>query len=264
MKNQLSSLLFVFCTGALAAACSSDSSGTPAGTGGTGAGGSSSTGEKLVPGDTGFVDGTMNTFGITGSWYAYADSIGSTGMPPGNCQSVGMHTDAQCSKVASPAPGSFPQTVPGQMCTEGDVETLQNIVGGTGPDYDNMWGAGIGLDFNNPGGTAMKAPFDARAKGAKGVSFTIDTPPATGLRVEFPDAVTNGKSAAYWGAMPDGKYPPSPVKAGLNTITWDLVKPPASTITALDVTKLMGIQFHVVSGTAAHYKFCISDLTILK
>jgi hypothetical protein len=266
MKNQLTAVILVIFAGAFSVACSDDSS--SGGTGGSGNnggagnnGGSSNAGDgvELVADETGFVK--ADAVGIQGAWYAYADSIGSNGMPPGNCQSVGMHPDSECANVQSPAAGSFPNTG-NKLCTKGTLEAVGMLNGST--DYDNQWGAGIGLDFNNPGMGATKMPFDMAAAGITGVSFEIDNPPAGGLRVEFPDAATDGKSAAYWGAD-KGVYPPSPVKQGVNTIMWADVTPPATTVPALDKTKVMGIQFHVTTGSSpGAYEFCISKLTVLK
>ena len=266
MKNQLTAVILVIFAGAFSAACSDDSS--SGGTGGSGNnggagnnGGSSNAGDgvELVADETGFVKADM--VGIQGAWYAYADSIGDDGVSKGKCQTVGMHPDAECANVETPKPGSFPNTG-NKLCTKGTVEAWGMLNGST--DYENQWGAGIGLDFNNPGMGATKMPFDATAAGIKGVSFEIDQVPDNGIRVEFPDAATDGKSAAYWGA--NSNYDPSPVKANMkNTIMWADVKPPASTVPALDPSKLMGIQFHVpTKATASTYEFCISKLTVLK
>jgi hypothetical protein len=255
--------IFVGAVMALAAGCSDDGGGG-GGTGGmSGTGGGSGTNVQLVADKGGFIAADTNSLGVQGAWYVYADSLGSNGMPPGACQSVGMHTDAECSKVTKPAPVSpfapSDETPAQKLCTAGTVEAVLNLNGS--PDYSNMWGAGIGLDFNNAGGN--KLPFDATAAGVKGVSFKIDVAPVVGMRVEFPDAVTNNKSAAYWEATTS--YGPSPVMAGVNTILWDKVKSPSVVdVPPLDPSKLMGIQFHVVSGTAGAYEFCISEMTLLK
>jgi len=259
MKNQLAALLLVVSAGALSAACSSDSDGDNGNTGGTGGGGNSNSVE-LKADMTGYVK--VDSVGIQGAWYAYADSLGPNGMPPGSCQMKGMHPDAECAVVTKPQPGSFDNAGDNKLCTEGTVEKVGML--NNANDYENQWGAGIGLDFSNAGMGATKMPYDAVANGIKGVSFNIDAPPTAGLRVEFPDVMTDGKSAAYWGAS--SSYPPSPVVAGLNTITWDKVVPPASSVPVLDTTKIMGIQFHVPTSTSASatYKFCISNLTVLK
>src|SRR5262245_5106843 len=90
----------------------STSTGTGTGTNGNGV--------KVTPDPGGFVAKDSNPLGIQGPWYAYADSNGDNGMPPGACQKAG-HTDAECSKVTAPAPGTFAPTADGKMCTEGTV-----------------------------------------------------------------------------------------------------------------------------------------------
>jgi hypothetical protein len=259
MKNQLTAFLLVLSTGVMAAACGGDDSSSPNNNTGGAGGGGNGTNVELKADATGYVN--AEAVGIKGAWYAYADSLDASGALGGNCQKVGMHPDAECAQVTKPMPGSFDNAGDNKLCTEGTVEAVGMLNGA--PDYENQWGAGIGLDFNNAGMGAVKAPFDAAAAGIKGVTFTIDAPPLPGLRVEFPDAATDGKSAAYWGAT--SSYGPSPVMAGLNTITWDKVVPPVTTVPALDTTKIMGIQFHVPTGSAkAAYKFCISNLSVIK
>jgi hypothetical protein len=274
--NHQNFFLTIFVGAYLALAMGCDDSGGGGATGGstsTGTGGSTSTGGSTGTGDSvplvadkgGFVAPDSNPLMIQGAWYAYADSIGDNGMPPGNCQKVGMHTDAECSKVIAPPPGqpfAPTDTTPDQkLCTEGTVEAVLMLAGA--PDYSNMWGAGIGLDFNNPGMGAQKQSFNATAAGVKGISFEIDAPPTAGIRVEFPDAATNNKAAAYWKATP--MYQASPVKPGPNTILWEEVtSPDPVNVPKLDPSTLMGIQFHVQSGAAGSYKFCISHVKFLK
>lgn len=212
-------------------------------------------GVELKADSGGFVPADSNSLQVTGAWYAYADSLGAGGLPPGACQTVGMHKNEECATVTTPAPGTpFAPTPDGKQCTSGKVEAVLAM------DYGNMWGAGIGIDFNNAG--MEKKSFNAEAKGVKGISFVIDAPPPAGIRVEVPDEATNGKSAAYWGA--GSSYPDSPVKAGPNTILWDMIVPPEMAVPKLDKTKIMGVQFHVPSGDAGDYSFCISKLTLLQ
>jgi hypothetical protein len=186
MKKQTTMFLMTFlCAAAAAVGCSSSSSSNPDGGGNAIA---------LVPDQNGFVplDKTGDT-GIQGAWYAYGDGIGANGMPPGDCQSAG-HTDAECSKIDTPV-GMFTNT-DGKMCTKG---TVAKIIGKTTmplePDYAKIWGAGIGLDLNNPGGAAGKSALDATAKGLKGIQFDLDTKPLPGLRVEVEATDTNGSEA---------------------------------------------------------------------
>ncbi len=234
------------------------STGTGSG-GATGSGGStgSGSGVKLAVTETGWVDKSGNSLEAQGAWYPYSDTSG--------CITAG-HTAAECSAVTVPGPTvmGFPPTdiATAKICTEG---TVAKVIG-TPPDYSNMWGAGIGLDFNNSGGTpAVKSAFDATAKGVTGVSFVIDQVPLGGLRVEFPEVATDGKSANYADAVA-GAYPNSNITAGLNTIPWSRVKTPGDLVQPFNPANLLGIQFHAVTNTTSSntYKFCISELTLLK
>jgi hypothetical protein len=254
MKKQTTMFLMTFlCAAAAAVGCSSSSS--------PGDAGSSSI--PLVPDPDGFVDiATTGDTGIQGAWYAYGDGIGATGMPPGDCQNAG-HLDSECSKIETPV-GKFTNTA-GKMCTKG---TVAKIIGMTAmplsPDYAKIWGAGIGLDLNNPGGAVGKSAIDATAKGLKGIEFDLDMRPLPGLRVEVEATDTNGSEAGndYWGAT--ASYPPSPVMAGTNTITWDKFVGPKGHV--FSPSMLRGIQFHVPASTTAAgtYEFCISNMKVLK
>lgn len=272
MKKQTSTILMTFlCAAAASVGCSTASVSNDGGTGGAGGGGAGTGGATnfttvpLTPDATGFValDTTGDT-GVQGPWYAYGDSLGMNGMPPGDCQAAG-HSDAECSMIVKPAVGAgFPNTG-GSMCTMGTVAKVIGMTANAGmPDYAKIWGAGIALDLNNPGGAAVKAAIDATAKGIKGIQFDIDTVPLAGLRVEVEATDTNGTEAGndYWGAT--SSYPPSPVMAGTNTVTWDKFVGPKGH--AFSPSMLRGIQFHVPANTssAGPYQFCISNLKLLK
>jgi hypothetical protein len=258
MKKQTTTFLMtLLCAAAASAGCSSSA---PA----KGDGGPMGTGVALVPDPNGFVaaDTTGDT-GIQGAWYAYGDGIGKNGMPPGDCQSAG-HTEAgQCSVIETPV-GMFTNTG-GVMCTKGTVAKIIDMVGAAGPDYAKIWGAGIGLDLNNPGGAAVKGPIDATAKGLKGIQFDIDKKVIPGIRVEVESTETNGSEAGndYWGAT--SAYPPSPVTMpGTYSVTWDKFVGPKGHV--FNPATLLGIQFHVPASTGGPgpYEFCISNLKVLK
>jgi hypothetical protein len=267
--NQQNFFLTIFVGAVMALATGCDDSGTAAPTStATGTSTSTSTGTGtgvLLKADSGgFVAADSNSLGVQGPWFAYGDNLGDNGMPPGKCQTVGMHTAAECAEVTTPGMPFAPSdaTDDQKMCTTGRVENVLML--GAAMDYDNMFGAGIGFEFNNPGMGAVKGSFDAAAKNVIGVSFDIDAPPPAGIRVEFPDAVTNGKSAAYYGAV-GTSYPKSPLKSGPNTIYWaDVTSPEPAKVPMLDKTKLIGVQFHVPSGTAGPYSFCISHFKMLQ
>lgn len=263
MQMQSSKLVrkFIYLA-AFAAGCSSASVTSDAGTTPTGDGGMIGTGMSfpLTPDMTGYVDIMANTAGVKGSWYAYGDGLGPTGMPPGDCQ-MANHPTSACSAIAMPSPGSFANTG-GKMCTNGTVAQVVGMVSmPTMPDYAKIWGAGIGLDLNNDG-IAPKAAFDASS--FVGFSFDLDPKPMPGLRVEVETTSTVGSVAGndYWGAGP--AYPNSPVVVGNNVVKWTDIKGPMGHV--FDPKELRGLQFHVPTTTtgAAPYSFCISNLKLLK
>jgi hypothetical protein len=248
-KLSLSLTLLLICG---AAACSSTDN-KPDGGG--------SNPNAIIPTADGFVDGT-NDWGILGAWYSYADSykMGATG----DCQAAGF-TAADCSTVETPVLGQPFTNVGGKMCTKGTAAKTIPAPGMSSPAYAAIWGAGIGLDFNNAGndGGTGKLAFNADAAGVKGFSFDIDKLPALGgqMRVEFPATSQSGNDAAYWGGANANL---SPLVVGTNTIRWAMVGGPMylAMPPAFDPTKITGIQFHVVANTSAAvpYEFCISNL----
>ena len=329
MKRIGESWLLVGCVAATLAGCGSSTVSHMSGSGGsnsTGSGGSSGDGSggssgsgfmevALTVTDSGWVgalsDGSNdNSLGIHGSWYPYGDQYGPlcgpTDMPNSssgmkcNDPHFGNHPTSDCSVITTPDPTvmSFPNT-DGKMCTSGMIAKVIAIVNssqGTGMDYSNIWGAGIGLDLEaDMGSTACdtKGVFNAKDKHVVGVKFDLSSdsgsiPPA-GLRVEFPTPTTDGtkNGSAYWGAdssfsTASGKY----VVVGTNTIFFDpltvlgstagakdptmpqtepVVVPGSSPGMPLDQTAIESIQFHVPASTSAStmYQFCISNLKML-
>ncbi len=250
---------------AIAAGCSTSAS-SPGDGGGnhTGAGGSSSKLQALLPDPTGYVDvGASGMTMIKGAWYAYGDGIGSDGTTgTGDCELKGMHAVSDCSNIASPSFGAFPNTA-GKMCTTGTAAKIINLTTAAMPDYNNIWGAGIGLDLNNGGGDAgaMKLPYNATGNSVIGMAFDIDTVPLGTLRVELPTKTAT--NAAFWG----GDQMLSPVKAGHNEFKWADVKGPFYDMLAppFDPTTILSIQFHIPTSTtaSASYTFCISNLSAI-
>jgi hypothetical protein len=255
---------------AMATGCSSTSATPPQDGGGGSATGAACPGIPLVYDLTGYTDkGGTGTTNVQGAWYAYGDGIGSDGTTAtGDCEKLGMHQVSECSKIDKPSFGSFPVTN-GKLCTMGTAAQVINLVGGTMPDYNNVWGAGVGLDLNNAGGDGgVKMPYNASTNGVTGVCFNIDMVPLAGLRVEFPTPTTT-TGAAFWVRASGDQL--SPVKAGKNEIRWkDVVGPfylypPPMTAPQVDQTSILSMQFHVPSATAsaAPYAFCLSDITAL-
>lgn len=270
MQKQASKFVAVLlCSAAVSVGCSSASTPAASGGGGKGGGGSAGTGTgmaiALTPDMGGYIDVATNSLGIKGAWYAYGDGAGPSGMAPGDCQNAG-HPDSACSKITAPAPGTFPQTTPGTMCTSGTVAVVADMVGKPlMPDYSKIWGAGIGVDLNHEG-LMPKGVFDATANGVVGFSFDLDMKPLAGIRVEVQAPATDGTEPGndYWGAT--SSYPTSPVAVGTNTVHWSDIKGPKGHMLDLTKVQIEGLQFHVPASTSGGgpYSFCISNLKMLK
>jgi len=220
----------------------------------------------LAPSGTGFVN---DPSGVVGAWYAYGD--GNDGANPGVCQTMGMHMTAECSVIDAPIPG-MPFAPTGtslaQMCTSGTVAKVIDFGMPAASDFSNIFGAGIGLDLNNPGldgGTGVKMPLNVSEKKIIGIAFDLDAVPAPGLRVEFPFG-SSSTAAGVW--KPSSSYA-SPVGVGHNVLLFSSVKQPGYVKTAdmvpFDPTTLTSIQFHVptVTAAAAPYHFCIDKLSLI-
>jgi len=245
----------------------------------------------LVPSATGWIDAqdVCNDIGIQGAWGVYGDRYGDA-----TCIHLGLHEPEECSFVSTPDPsGGFPN-VGGVMHTAGTIAKILPCNSGvttTGcPDHDyrNMWGAGIGLDFNvrplEEGGT--HTVWDPAPHEVIGIAFTIDQVPVAGMRVEFPMLLTDAEASAdtpplppgsttedhstlspYFGAQLNGdrKYPASPLVNGENWILWADIQPPSLAAYTFDTKRLLGIRFHVLaSTTATSFDFKISKLTFLR
>jgi len=260
----------------LASACSSS------GPGKTGTGGTGGTGIPLTPTDTGFV--TDATSGIIGAWYSYGDgaggaaSVSSTDSAHSDCILKGGFTADQCSQITTPIPGQpfVPDPTMG-MCTSGTAAKVLPPPGNAAgsPDYSDLFGAGIGLDLNNPGGDAgVKMPIDLSTY--KGFSFTFSgtmIPIGNKIRVNFPFmGENNGTDSPYFAANKLDDH--STISTtGVNTVHWaDIQGPayllsqtPAVTPPAFDPSKVESIQFQVFTNTGAAipYAFCVNNLTLL-
>jgi hypothetical protein len=266
---------------ALLAACSS-SGGVKSDGGGTGTGGTSG-GIPLMPSATGFV--TDPTSGIIGAWYAYGDSAGtnanttSTDFADSKCNMGGFTAD-QCSMITAPIPGSaFMPTdmATGEMCTNGTAAKVlppPSMPTAAG-DYSDLFGAGIGLDFNNPGGDAgaMKMPIDLSAY--KGFSFDFSgtmIPIGNKIRVNFPFMGEHSDTDSPYFAANKTDDHSTLSTTSTNVVHWsDILGPQyligqgVTNIPPFDPTKVLSIQFQVFTNTGAAipYNFCVSNLTLL-
>ncbi|MGC4067482.1 MAG: hypothetical protein QM784_23105 [Polyangiaceae bacterium] len=120
--------------------------------------------------DTGWIDGATNDCMVQGAWYSYNDCNTS----PGDCT-----TDQK------PAVGGdgFPNEG-GKMCTSGTTVAINEA-------YETKWGAGIGLNLNQPGGDDTKNPIGTLPKAIKGFRFKLEGSAfPKELRVTFPTATT--------------------------------------------------------------------------
>ena len=108
--------------------------------------------------------------GRDGNWYTYNDGVTGT-------QQV-------------PAPGTIMPTEPAGAGAPGSaIHSFGTTAAG---DFsDGRWGAGIGVDLSNPGVAAEKKPYDALARGYRGLRFRARMGDAQRVEpiviVRFPD-----------------------------------------------------------------------------
>jgi hypothetical protein len=189
-----------------------------------------------------------NAAGIVGDWYIFEDQP--------DCVRAGFSAD-QCSVIHTPDDAFTPSDLAtGRMCTWGVAAQILNLSGTTMPAYSAIWGAGIGLAFNNFN------PYDAGAHGITGISFEIDTPPELALTVSFPVSYTSNYPA--WEGAVSGF---SPVYPGVNVVKWADVGGPmyAANPPPFDPSQLEGMQFQVLPSVLqpTPFAFCLSNLTAL-
>jgi len=196
----------------------------------------------------GWVDRTSNSLGIQGAFYAYGDSLGMTGAPPGDCQGAGFMT-SQCSAITMTVNAT-------SICATGTGAMVINGTDGT-PAYSQIWGAGIGFDLNSSGGDAsVKSPYDAVTHHVVGVSFDIDTVPdaPAQLRVEFPTPAM--ATAAHYYIVPDSGH----VEARFADAGIFYLNPPDTS--PIDASMINSFQWHVATATSAAvpFAFCLSNI----
>lgn len=289
-------------------------------------------GFEIRPDELGRVTLGSNDLGIQGFWYAYGDQYDC----PSRCTQIGKHSPDECSQIITPAhlPTLEFHNTNGEMCTSGRVAQIvtkrddcELCDKKMDPDYWNIWGAGIGLDFGldvsaSKAGAFVRrpierTPWDANAHNIVAVSFDFrwlaaSADGATPLRVEFPfmlpatEKLPPGKGTVgldvrdctsavvppdetsvlpfpdqptpteehpsgspIWGVKKGSGWTDplfSPVHEGYNEVPLKSLDPPPDAFYAVDLSKLLGIQFHVptsVSGPRP-YSFCISNLVLLR
>jgi hypothetical protein len=231
----------------------------------------------LIPTDTGFVmDGTS---GVVGAWYAYGDGVGpnanatTTDQMHSDCIAKGGFQPSDCTQIATPTPGQafVPDAMTGGMCTSGVAAKV--LAGPSGSfDYADLWGGGIALDLNNPGGDAgVKSTFDLSRYTGISFGFSGAQIPVGKVRVNFPFLGEHGQDSPYYkGATIDNSML---TNNAIVTIRWAdvggpaylLSQMPAVTPPPFDPTQVFSIQWQVFTNTstATPYQFCVTNLALL-
>ncbi len=235
-------------------------------------------GVPLVPSATGVVNDVVS--GVVGSWYPFADGIGPNPSPTDNdtadsdCVRRGQFPPSACSNIYFPTVGQpyGPAPATGAMCTSGVAAQVLVDSSGT-PDYGDLWGGGIGLDFNNPGGDAgVKGTWDATA--FTGIAFDLSGPnvPTESMRVLFPFLGEHGTDAPYFQGQTLG-YSKLPSDGHVEIHWSDIGGPlyltysaPPVTPPLFDPTQVFSIQFQVFTNASSStpYAFCVNNLTLLR
>ena len=290
--KKMTSLLITTLAGAVAltGACSSSKTSSPGTGGSTGSGGGGGAGATdlvyLPSTASGFVQEPNS--GVVGAWFAYGDGVGSMAsvdagadINDSDCVKKGGFPASDCTQITSPTPGqAFPPSNPAtsQQCTVGTAAVVMNK--GSAPDYSDLWGGGIGLDFNNPGGDAGAAGVkDLSAYTGVSFDFSGDVVPPKSMRVNFPFTGQHLTDSPYWGGGGDGATSYSPLTGTTANpqhvvIKWADIGGPAYLKTqspSIDPTQypfnpkmVSAIQFQVFTNTTATtpYSFCVANLAL--
>jgi hypothetical protein len=257
--------------------------------------------EPIQANANGYVAADTNSVGVSGSWYVYGDGWGTeaydggTGVSGerGTCELLGGFPISDCSSITSPLPpapfvaGSDAGLPPGyangfpaanasdqKYCLSGTGALVITEDGGAGPDYADIYGIGIGFDFNNVDG--VKNPYNAPAEDVIGVQFTLASRGVFPmLRVEFPTTETVGAGGT------NDPYDVTPTGPGVYEVLWQSLEkpyppvvgenisysPPAGTTQPMfNPSHLLSIQFHVPTNTTASIPvdhLCVSKLSAI-
>jgi len=295
--KKLTSLLFFTLAGAVAltgGACSSSGkAGSTGGTTGTGTGGAGGAGNTdlvyLTSSPTGFVQDAVS--GVVGAWFAYGDGVGANAgvadagadNADSDCVKKGGFPPTACTQITTPTPGApfAPDDLAtSKQCTSGIAALVMNKGGAA--DYSDLWGGGIGLDFNNPGGDAGAAGVkDLSAYTGVSFDFSGDVVPPKSMRVNFPFTGEHGTDSPYWGGGGDGATAYSPLTGTTANpqhvvIKWADIGGPAylkgqtpsidPTLYPFKPTVVSAIQFQVFTNATATtpYSFCVANLALTK
>jgi hypothetical protein len=255
--------------------------GNAAGAGGSGGAGATNL-VYLTSNAMGFVQNA--SAGVVGYWFPYGDGVGAdasgdAGADPGqsDCELKGGFPMSDCSQITSPVPGQPFQPsnlATSRMCTSGIAAKVMNKSGA--PDYGDLWGAGIALNFNDPTG---QSAGEANLAAYKGISFdfTADSLPVNSMRVNFPFTGQHAADAPYWeGATTDYSPLTGTTAAPQHVeIDWPDVggpfylteqSPPIDLSSyAFNPSAVQTIQFQVFTNTTSTtpYSFCVANLALV-
>jgi hypothetical protein len=164
------------------------------------------------------------------------------------------------------------QAGPPMFCLSGTGALVLTQDGGVAPDYPDIYGIGMGFDFNNVDG--VKSAYDAPAFKVLGVQFTLTSGGVfPQLRVEFPTTDTFGIGDTL------DPYDFSPSSVGTYTVLWTSLEGPPTvgvnlsyappvgvTQPPFDPAHLLSIQFHVPTNTFSSVPvtdLCVSGLSVI-
>jgi hypothetical protein len=277
--------------------CGSSVGGTGTGgsTGNGGAGGGVPPGYIALPSSSsGFVQDVTGGSNVIGPWYSYGDGVGKNASVANgpdatnsDCQLKGGFPASACSQIAFPPPGMpFPPSdlATSKMCTDGVAAMVMNKAGAA--DYTDLWGAGISLDLNNPGGDAgVKGDLDLSAY--KGVSFDFSAftgadplggtsngmgaPPAS-MRVNFPFTGEHVTDSPFWMGATKASSPLTPTPMHVEVLWTDVGGPfylsqqsPVVVPPPFDPKHVQSIQFQVFTSAdgTKPYAFCVANLALI-
>jgi hypothetical protein len=203
-----------------------------------GTGGASYQACTLIPTeDTGWVAGATNTCALQGAWFAYND-----------CSA----TQTDCTKNQRPdlSAKKF-ENVAGKMCTSGTTAAIHG-------EYSLKWGAGIGLNLNQPIASDTKNRVGDLAVAVKGFSFNLSANTLEkSIRVTFPTPDTE-KTAHFVEVGPESRNY-TVLFANAKQDSWVTSPVP---LVAGDV---IAIQFQIQGEDDRElpFDFCIEDLKAL-
>ncbi|MDP9000616.1 MAG: hypothetical protein M3O46_10945 [Myxococcota bacterium] len=243
----------------------SGGSGSSGGSGGSGGSGSSSGGSSSGVNDGG-ADGTVahgdggglctnsdmtrinidpsgfacnNQWGITGAWYCFSDTAGSSTSCPGGTAGIGV--------------------IP--INTAGNAVCISGTTAATTAS-STAYGAAIAVELNHPNPDAgPKSPFNAQAKNIVGFAITISGDSGGSiLNINFPPA-QNARGESPGVAVPGVNSGTSPITYNVLLADAIMSDNDATPIKVVDPTNVTDVQVKIdVDGTAHNYNFCVTKI----